>query len=432
MSEPRQRPEYEHWLLFVEACGGVCAACGKDAPPFHHGHIIRRKDSGPANFHNAIPVCAACNLKYRHKDTPTIYRPADWQERFVKLLVWRFFGNQITGKLTVSFPTNAHEKERVIDFSGDQKGIVFPKLVSKPPLTDDEAKLLVERCISNARRGRTTPWTPKEATKNKLIGLALTKGSEVFSGACREFVNEELWLDEKGRARPMEHWLPLADGFYDYEGRYYASLRAKADSIAKARAEASRQARANWRSSLLNGVTGVLDIEADSRFWNEVEGNAYGFYYVRESPTWERRVDRSARELADYIRQAKYEKAAKITIPWWVVLQADKLYAEYCEYNSRKMKAETIARTAAQLERSRQALRDEFIWPLIATEWFNIAENAKRHAALARQLQAVDTQSGFLALLDPLTRMKQDAKAHNATTNGDDEESGSPEEYIDT
>lgn len=272
MSEPRLRPEHGVWLLFAERVyEGKCGACGAKSPVLHHGHIIRHADDGPANWENAIPVCPACNNKYRKTDTPTTYRPTDWRERLGVLFLQQLFGNRIQGKLLVSFPNKPDTDQRVIDFSGDQKQALFPESIPKP-LSLNEATLLVERWISHARQGESTPWVPKEKTKSKLIGLAMKNGREVFAGACREFVAEKWWLDRHGEPRPGEHWLPLADGFFDYHGRHRKRLQREADekvAAEKERLESIRLRRLVWQNGLRRPFADVLKIPADCTILTE-------------------------------------------------------------------------------------------------------------------------------------------------------------------
>src|SRR5438477_11986803 len=79
--------EFEDWIwqLFVKACGERCCSCLK-AVRLQRGHIQRAADGGLAAIENLIPLCKACNSKYKDGFTPDD-RPADWHDTFVKLFL---------------------------------------------------------------------------------------------------------------------------------------------------------------------------------------------------------------------------------------------------------------------------------------------------------------------------------------------------------
>jgi HNH endonuclease len=251
MTNKRSRAPLEDIFkpLLFEACGGRCVDCGVEGGELQLGHIQRREDDGPDTLENFQPLCATCNGRHNAEFTMTDLRPADWRDRFVKLLAG-------------ALQTELYVKGCAYPTPKKEGGMETPEAIqpteNKTLIPWDGATFSLNNSLSRTLSRAGVPsldtWTglvnalikkgadhdapippPEELLKSKMIQQVRRLGCDDFIRAGREFLRQGKWFD--GRFRLMTSpWKTFSDNIDHYlrESAEYARKLAAQEANQKA------------------------------------------------------------------------------------------------------------------------------------------------------------------------------------------------------
>jgi hypothetical protein len=246
------------WALFARACGDRCCACTRKGR-LHQGHITRHADGGQLTFENLIPLCKACNSKYKGGFTPDT-RPEGWRTAFWTLLLAEnnvaIICKQVTAPVNTSLDTQLVDKEdfinlKAVEFvaknhytTGDAR---TPQIISA-----EEARRLMWKLYDLSQETEPEPSKPFRKRQDELMQIATRLGAQRFLFAGAEFVRQQPWVRQDGSVKD-DCWADFCASSDKYlsEARVRAARRAEAEKRQREQEKQQAEEAKIWQNQRL-------------------------------------------------------------------------------------------------------------------------------------------------------------------------------------